>query len=67
MGTRGQACRNDAAHEVEQVISREDARDILDLTEAILIYVFSRDKKFCEFENRRAAATAKVSGVATGE
>ncbi len=35
---------NDAAHEVEQVISREDAQDILELTEAILLYVFSLDK-----------------------
>jgi hypothetical protein len=58
---------NDAAHEVEQVISREDARDILELTEAILLYVFSLDKKFREFQNRRAAATTKVPGIATEE
>jgi hypothetical protein len=54
-----------AAHEVEHGISREDARDILELTEAILLYVFSLDRKFRESENRRA--TAEVSGAATGE
>ncbi len=58
---------NDAAHEVEQRISKEDARDILNLTEAVLLYVFSLDKKFREFENRRAGATAKTFGAATGE
>jgi hypothetical protein len=56
-----------AAHEVEHGISREDARDILELTEAILLYVFSLDRKFRESENRRAGATAEVSGAAPGE
>jgi hypothetical protein len=47
---------NDAAHEVDQAVAKEDARDILDLTEALLMYVFSLDKKFREFESRRAHA-----------
>lgn len=47
---------NDAAHEVEQAIPREDARDILDLTEALLTYIFSLDRKFREFEARRPAS-----------
>jgi len=47
---------NEAAHEVDQAVPREDARDILDLTEALLMYVFSLDKKFREFESRRSGA-----------
>lgn len=59
---------NDAAHEIDQGISREDAQDVLELTEALLLYVFSLDKKFREFENRRAGAAAKVAaGIAMEE
>ena len=46
---------NDAAHEVDQAVAKEDASDILDLTAALLMYVFSLDKKFREFESRRTA------------
>jgi hypothetical protein len=44
---------NDAAHDVENAVTKEDAKDILDLTTAILMYVFALDKKFREFESRR--------------
>lgn len=44
---------NEAAHDVERSTSKEDARDILDLTQAILMYVFSLDRKFRAFEARR--------------
>ena len=47
---------NDAAHEVDQAVAKEDAKDILDLTDALLMYVFSLDKKFREFESRRSGA-----------
>jgi hypothetical protein len=47
---------NDAAHEVDQSIAIQDARDILDLTEALLTYVFSLDNKFRDFESRRSAS-----------
>ncbi len=47
---------NNAAHDVEQAMSREDARDILDLTDALLMYIFSLDKRFREFEGRRTAS-----------
>lgn len=58
---------NDAAHEFEQEISAQDARDILDLTEAILLYVFSLDKKFREFECRRARVSERVPGATSPE
>jgi hypothetical protein len=46
---------NDAAHDVENAVTKQDARDILDLTTAILMYVFSLDRKFREFESRRTS------------
>lgn len=48
---------NDAAHEADQPIRMEDARDIIDLTEALLMYLFSLDKRFREFEARRTEQT----------
>jgi hypothetical protein len=44
---------NEAAHEMEALMSKEDARDILDFTEAILIYIFSLTKRFDLFKARR--------------
>jgi len=58
---------NDAAHAVEEEISTEDARDILELTEAILLYAFSLDKRFREFKDRRAGAVARVSSAEATE
>lgn len=46
---------NEAAHDVETAVTPEDARDILDLTEALLMYVFTLDSKFRAFEARRGA------------
>jgi hypothetical protein len=46
---------NDAAHDLLLNISKEDARDSLDFVNTILIYVFTLDKKFQEFKNRRRA------------
>ena len=44
---------NDAAHDISLVISKEDARDSLDLTEAILLYIFSLNSRFQNFKQRR--------------
>lgn len=44
---------NEAAHDVETAVTAEDARDILELTEALLMYVFTLDAKFRSFEARR--------------
>jgi hypothetical protein len=48
---------NEAAHDVAFVASREDARDTLEFTEALIEYVFTYRDKFEEFKKRRAKAT----------
>ncbi len=47
------AIGNEAAHNIEPEIHKEDARDALDLTEAILIYIFSLTRRFESFKSRR--------------
>ena len=47
------AIANDAAHESLSNIEKEDARDCLDLTEAILLYVYSLGSRFDNFKSRR--------------
>ena len=51
--------RNEAAHETEVSVNKEDARDILDFTEAILIYVFSLTKRFDSLKARRTKSDTK--------
>lgn len=46
---------NEAAHDVKVEISSEDARDILDFSNAILDYLFSYRDQFEKFKQRRAA------------
>ncbi len=45
---------NEAAHDIDTPVTKEDARDVLDFTEAILIYVFSLTKRFESLQKRRA-------------
>lgn len=52
---------NDAAHSVASRISRDDARDMLELTGAIIDYVFSFRDKFVAFKERRALLSKKVT------
>ncbi len=52
---------NDAAHDVYSEISKEDARDALDLTEAILLYIFSLSSRFENFKKRRLELETKKS------
>jgi hypothetical protein len=49
---------NEAAHGVEFVVSRDDARDTLEFTEALIEYVFTYRDKFENFKKRRAKATS---------
>lgn len=49
---------NEAAHDVNVTISAEDARDILEFTNALLEYVFTFRDKFEEFKKRRANKTS---------
>lgn len=44
---------NKAAHEINITISRQDASDIIDFTDALLEYVFTLNDKFNEFQARR--------------
>ena len=48
---------NEAAHDVDAEVTAEDARDILEFTEALLMYVFTLDSKFRAFEARRKGRT----------
>lgn len=55
---------NEAAHEMEIPVTKQDARDILDFTEAILIYVFSLTKRFDSLKTRRTKSDTKDGGMA---
>lgn len=44
---------NEAAHDIDVPVTKEDARDVFDFTEAILIYVFSLNKRFESLQKRR--------------
>jgi hypothetical protein len=50
---------NEAAHDSDIRVTKRDARDVLDFTEAILIYVFSLTSRFEAFRARRAGSQAK--------
>ena len=44
---------NEAAHDFDTKITSEDARDVFEFTEAILIYIFSLTKRFESLKARR--------------
>lgn len=44
---------NEAAHDVKITISKYDAKDIIEFTDALLEYVFTFNDKFNEFKARR--------------
>jgi hypothetical protein len=48
---------NEAAHGVHTQLSREDARDILEFTHALLEYVFTFQEKFEQFKKRKSNST----------
>lgn len=47
---------NDAAHDLEMTISRKDSEDSLSFLNAMLLYIFTLDRKFNEFVKRREKA-----------
>jgi len=49
---------NEAAHDVSRSVSKQDATDILEFTDALLQYVFTFKHRFDEFMKRRAEQTA---------
>ena len=52
---------NDAAHEMDLVVNKDDAKDSVEFIETLFLYVFSLDRRFQEFQKRRQAV--KRSGV----
>lgn len=52
---------NEAAHDIDTPVTKQDARDILEFTEAILIYVFSLTKRFESMQARRTKSEVKKS------
>ena len=53
---------NEAAHDVTVTISPEDARDILEFTNALLEYMFTFRDRFEQFKQRRLAKSSNQQG-----
>lgn len=51
---------NEAAHDPDVRVTKRDARDVLDFTESILIYVFSLTSRFEKFRARRIKTKTKL-------
>lgn len=51
---------NEAAHDTDVIVTKDDAKDVLDFTEALLLYVFLLNQRFSEFKQRRAIGTTKT-------
>lgn len=51
---------NEAAHDVNTTVSREDASDLLDLTEAAAEYLYTFKEKFDQFQNRRKTKSSNL-------
>jgi hypothetical protein len=51
---------NEAAHDVDITVSREDAGDLLDLAEAVAEYLYTFKEKFDNFQARRAQKGQQV-------
>ena len=47
------AVGNEAAHDTEAQLLKDDAKDALDFTEALLMYVFALNSRFQAFQKRR--------------
>jgi Domain of unknown function (DUF4145) len=58
---------NEAAHGVDFIVSREDAEDTLQFTEALIQYVFTYRDRFEEFKKRRAKSTSPSKEVPAQE
>lgn len=54
---------NDAAHDVGTVVSREDARDALEFTRAIIEYLFVFADAFKRFKERRVKSSGTASAA----
>ena len=52
------AVGNEAAHDTDTELSQDDAKDALDFTEAILMYVFVLGSRFTTFAERRKKSSS---------
>ena len=52
---------NEAAHDVDTELTKNDARDALDFTEALLMYVFALTARFLAFQQRRGQGSRNSS------
>jgi len=52
---------NEAAHDVAAEVPKEDARDLLDFTRALVEYIFTFTENFKKFTERRAARKAAIA------
>ena len=52
---------NEVAHDVDITISAQDAKDILEFTNALLEYVFTFREKFEKWKARRESKKASIS------
>jgi hypothetical protein len=48
---------NEAAHDINMEVSKEDARDMIEFTNALLEYVFTFRNRFEQFKKRREKST----------
>lgn len=53
---------NDAAHDLEVRLAKEDARDSLEFLEALLSYTFTLTRRFDEFQARRGKGSQNQEG-----
>lgn len=60
------AIGSEAAHDTDTELSKDDARDALDFTEALLMYVFVLNMRFAAFSARRGQASAHPTELTTG-
>jgi hypothetical protein len=58
---------NDAAHNVDEFMSKEDAKDGLDFTRAIIEYVYTFTDAFEKFKARRASQKASQKAASGGD
>jgi hypothetical protein len=58
---------NDAAHNVDEFMGKEDAKDGIDFTRAIVEYVYTFADAFERFQARRAAAKARKGASTEGQ
>jgi hypothetical protein len=57
------AIGNEAAHDTDTELTKIDARDALDFTEALLMYIFALNARFTEFQQRRSQASGATSAA----